>query len=102
MIYTVDEEHSGIRVDAYLAEISELSRSAAAKLCDGGLVEINGRPAEKKDKVYEGCEVSVVIPEVKEYEAEPEDIPLDIVFEDDDLSEFCYYKEDGNWKLKLL
>ena len=85
MIYTVDEEHSGARVDAYLAEISELSRSAAAKLIESGAVTVSGKTSEKKYQVKANDEVELILPEVEEYEAEPEDIPLNVVYEDSDI-----------------
>ena len=85
MTYSVSREYNGMRLDAYLAEVTDLSRSAAAKLCEDGSVTVNGTPCEKKAKLSEGDEVTLELPEVKEYEALPEDIPLDVVYEDGDI-----------------
>ena len=85
MRYTVEDGSAGKRLDAYLAEITDLSRSAAAKLIESGAVTIGGKRIEKKYQVKEGDEVELVLPEVEEYEAEPENIPLDVVFEDSDI-----------------
>ena len=85
MRYTVDGTSAGKRLDAYLAEITDLSRSAAARLIESGDVTVGGKRAEKKYQIKEGDEVEVVLPEVEEYEAEPENIPLDVIYEDSDI-----------------
>lgn len=85
MRYTVDSASAGKRLDAYLAEITDLSRSAAAKLIESGAVTVGGKRIEKKYQVKEGDEVEIILPEVEEYEAEPENIPLDVVYEDSDI-----------------
>ena len=85
MKYTVKAEDSGKRLDAYLAEFADMSRSAAAKLIESGSVTVCGKPSEKKYLVKDGDEIDVVTPEVEEYEALPENIPLDVVYEDSDI-----------------
>ena len=85
MRYTVDSKDSGKRLDAYLAEASDLSRSAAAKLIESGDVTVNGKCSEKKYQVKADDEIEVIIPHAEEYEAEPENIPLDVVYEDSDI-----------------
>ena len=85
MTLTVNKEDSGKRLDAFIAENTELSRSAAAKLIESGAILIKGKKSEKKYQVKEGDEVDLTIPEVEEYEAEPENIPLDVVYEDNDI-----------------
>lgn len=85
MTYTVSAEDAGKRLDAYVAEITELSRSAAARLIESGEIAVNGKACEKKYQVKDSDVISVDIPEAEEYEAVPENIPLDIVFEDDDI-----------------
>ncbi|MBQ1183191.1 MAG: RluA family pseudouridine synthase, partial [Clostridia bacterium] len=75
----------GVRLDAFISSELDISRSLAAELIDGGKVTVNGKPAKKSNKVMTGNEVSVELPELSEPEALPEDIPLDIVYEDDDL-----------------
>ena len=76
----------GERLDAYLARTVEgLTRSAAQRLIEENCVLRNGKPAKKNDKLNMGDAVEVTIPEVKETEIVPTDIPLDIVYEDDDV-----------------
>ena len=75
-----------IRVDKYLAEAyPEITRSYMQKLIEEGLVLVNGTPCTKKTAVSEGDVVSFEIPEAKELDVSAEDIPLEIVYEDDSL-----------------
>ena len=85
MKYVVGENDSGMRIDAYVASVSELSRSAAARLIETGSITVCGAPTEKKRVVAVGDEVEIILPEPQECEALPEDIPLDVVYEDDDI-----------------
>ena len=82
---TVLAEVAGQRLDAYLASATELTRSAAVRLIEEGQVTLGGKPANKKDKVKAGDEVTVSLPEPEPDEAIPQDIPLDIVYEDEDI-----------------
>ena len=83
MIYTVSDADKGKRLDAYLSEVAEISRSAAAKLIDEGLCTVGGKVQPKKYSVKEGDLIDFTPPEIKEAEALPENIPLDVVYEDD-------------------
>lgn len=74
-----------MRVDSFLAERGDMTRSAAAKLCDNGAVIINGKTCRKKDIVSVGDEVAVTLPDPVEAEAKPQDIPISVVYEDDQL-----------------
>ena len=85
MLLLVTDEHAGVRIDSYISLTTNLSRSAAGKLIEAKEVYINGTPCQKKDKVKTGDAVEFTVPEAEEYEAVPEDIPLDIVYEDCDL-----------------
>ena len=89
MIRRVDEAASGMRLDAFLSRGDEsfpaLSRSAAAKLIAEGNVTLNGKPADKNDRLNPGDEIQLTLPEPEPIDASPEDIPLDIVYEDQDL-----------------
>lgn len=73
------------RLDKLISENSELSRSAAAKLIERGLVTVNGKNADKKTVLKTGEIAVVEIPEPEVRDILPENIPLDIVYEDDDL-----------------
>ena len=73
------------RLDKLISDNSELSRSAAAKLIERGLVTVNGKSADKKTVLKTGEIALVEIPEPEVQDILPEDIPLDIVYEDADL-----------------
>ncbi len=73
------------RLDVYTALIAEITRSHAVKLIEDGCVTVNGTPVSKNCKLKPGDRVTVNIPEPQVYEIVPENIPLDIVYEDDDL-----------------
>ena len=76
----------GERLDAFVARVCpELSRSAAQRLIEEGCITRNGKPGKKNDKLNEGDQISVTIPEPKEVDIVAKEIPLDIVYEDEDL-----------------
>ena len=76
----------GERLDAFLARsVPDLSRSAAQKLIEDGLVTRNGKPGKKNDKLNVGDAVSYEIPEPKAVDIAPKEMPLDIVYEDEYL-----------------
>ncbi|MBQ7598136.1 MAG: RluA family pseudouridine synthase [Clostridia bacterium] len=82
----VNEETQGERIDKLLSAFSgELTRSAAQKLLFDGAVTIDGKPVSKNYKAKLGDRISVVIPKAKELDVLPENIPLDVRYEDDDL-----------------
>ena len=85
MLLIAQEGDVGRRLDAFVAERAEISRSAAVRLIEDGLVTVNGRPEQKKYQVSVGDAVSVTLPEAEEYEVEAEDIPLDVIYEDSDI-----------------
>lgn len=74
------------RLDAWLAgQCPTLSRSALQNLIEQGLVTCGGAPVNKKDKVAPGKVYAIDLPDPQPIEARPQNIPLDIVYEDDDL-----------------
>ena len=84
MIFTAD--YSGERLDAFLARaVPDMSRAAAQRLIEEGCVSLNGKKPKKNDRLTEGDRVCVEIPEPKEVDIAPKDIPLEIVYEDDDV-----------------
>lgn len=78
---------AGMRLDAFLAaRDDDLSRSYAQKLLDEGMVSVNGeRTVSKKHKVADGDTIKVFFPEPTVLDASPQDIPIEIVYEDSDL-----------------
>lgn len=84
--FTAGETEAGTRLDKYLADmVEDLTRSAAVLLLEDGKVTVNKKSAAKNYKIKTGDEVEILIPEPVEYEAKAENIPLDIVYEDDSL-----------------
>ena len=76
----------GERLDAFVARsCPDLSRSAAQRLLEEGNIRRNGKPGKKNDKLNVGDQISVTVPEPREVDIVAKDIPLDIVYEDDDL-----------------
>ncbi len=83
---TVTTEEAGQRADSLLARRLEgLTRSAAARLLEEGRVTDRGRPVAKNLRVQLGQVLEVTLPEPEEPEARPQDIPLDVVYEDEDV-----------------
>ena len=83
---TATSEDRGVRIDAWLAaHVEGLTRSAAAKLLESGGVAVNGVSAAKNYRLTGGETVEVTRPEAEEIAVEPQDIPLDVVYEDQDV-----------------
>ncbi|MBQ7161852.1 MAG: RluA family pseudouridine synthase [Clostridia bacterium] len=83
--YTVDGVDEGKRLDSFLAERAEITRSASAKLIEAGGVAVNGKEEAKSFVLSAGMTVEVAMPDPEPIDAQPEDIPLDIVYEDADI-----------------
>lgn len=82
----VDAAGGGVRIDKYLGDqFPEYSRSYFQKLIKDGLVFADLRPVKSNYKVVEGQRVEVALPEPVSLDVEAEDIPLDIVYEDEDV-----------------
>lgn len=83
---TLQAEESAERIDALLARsVDGLTRSAAQRLLEQGAVTKNGTPVKKNYKTASGDVFEIALPEAVETELVAQDIPLDVVFEDDDL-----------------
>ena len=82
----VDPEDAGVRLDVWLAcQLPDVTRSAAARLCEEGRVCSAGKPLAKNHRLTGAEAVSVALPEPEPIEAAPQDIPLDVVYEDADV-----------------
>ena len=81
----VDEDNTGIRLDSYLAENTPLSRTAIQKLIENGEVLLNGEIPNKKIKTELNDVIEFSYEEKTLTDLKPQDIPLDIVFEDPDV-----------------
>ena len=83
---TATSEDKGARLDAFVAANCEgVSRSAAARLLENGCVTVNGKAATKSSRLAGGETVDVTLPEAEETEVVAQNIPLDVVYEDDDV-----------------
>ena len=78
-------EVAGVRLDKALAELTPLSRSVANEQIKEGKVRVNGEVKKAKYTVKEGDIIQYEVPEVEEVSYEAEDLPLDIVYEDQDV-----------------
>lgn len=84
--FIVSEESEGERIDKYLNELMEsLSRSYIQKLLAYGNITLNTKPVKANYKVKAEDEIKLYIPPAKLPDIEPEDIPLDVLYEDDDV-----------------
>lgn len=85
-IFTVTEEHKGLRLDAYVSLAAGITRSNATKRIEAGEVLVSGRAEAKRYAVKCGDVIELTVSEPEVCDAVPEDIPLDIVFEDEHIA----------------
>jgi 23S rRNA pseudouridine1911/1915/1917 synthase len=79
-------DRSGERIDSFVARrVPEISRSYVKRLLDGGLITIDGRVPKASERVIEGAEIVVEVPPPEELSAEPQRIPVTIVYQDNDI-----------------
>ncbi len=75
------------RLDVFLtANCEDLTRSAIKKLIDQGRVLVDGKKAKAGESLKKGCAVSLTVPEPVELSAKPENLPLDIIYQDEDIA----------------
>ena len=82
---TLTADIPGERLDAFLARGSGMTRSAAQRLIEQGRVSVNGKPGRKNDRLNPGDRVEYTVPQAKPVDIPARDIPLDIVYEDEDV-----------------
>lgn len=83
---TLTADLSGERTDAFLARsVSDLTRSAAQRLLETGAVTLCGHPVKKNYKTTPGDTLEVVLPDPEPVDVIPQNIPLDVVYEDEDV-----------------
>ncbi len=102
-------ERSGVRLDAYLAEqLPELSRARLQKLIKDGQVLVEGEKTKASRALSAGEEIELVLPAAEVPTVEPENIPLDIVYEDADIvvvnkaAGMVVHPAVGNWSGTLV
>jgi len=85
--FLIDEEHAGERIDGVLSSLLEdYSRSYIVKLIESGNVFVNDNKLDsKKEKLKSGSSIRIILPEIESCDAKPEEVAVDIVYEDEDL-----------------
>lgn len=106
---TVPADCAGLRVDSWLADqIDGLTRSAVQNLLTEQAVCCGGKPLKKNYKLAGGECIVVTLPELREVDLEPENIPLDVIYEDNDLivvnkpRGMVVHPAPGNWSGTLV
>ena len=83
---TLRTDREGERSDAFLARsVPDLTRSAAQKLLEQGMVKRKGAPLKKNDRLSAGEELELTLPDPEPLDVVPQNIPLDVVYEDEDV-----------------
>ena len=83
---TLRTDRDGERADAFLARsVQDLTRSAAQKLLEQGMVKRSGVPLKKNDRLSSGEELELTLPDPEPLDVVPQNIPLDVVYEDEDV-----------------
>ena len=86
MTYHLTAEEAGVRLDVFVSSsLENMTRSAAQRLIDDGLVLLNGAPLKKNAKTVLGAVYEVTVPDAEEVAIVPQNIPLDVVYEDNDV-----------------
>ncbi len=107
-IIVVDDISGGERLDSFVAKKLDISRNSAAILIEESKVELSGKTLRKNHRVSADEIYTVVLPEVKELAIAAEDIPLDILFEDEHLlvinkvQGMVVHPAAGNWSGTLV
>ena len=84
--FSIDRNTAGQRIDRYLSdELEDRSRSYIQKIMKEGYVKVNQKPVKSNYRLSFGDSVEVTLPEAKEPDIVPENIPLDILYEDQDI-----------------
>ena len=84
--YIISDNNQGIRIDKALSDLdSKLSRSAIQRMLEDGDITVNGKIVKASYKLSAGDTVEAIIKDAVEVDIKPEDIPLDVVYEDNDI-----------------
>lgn len=109
--FIVDESQVGQRLDAFLVaqmDSDKISRSLIQKLIEEGLVSVDNTKPKSGFKLKAGMVIEIEVPEPKPLEVEPQNIPLDVIYEDDDIivinkpKGFVVHPASGNWDGTLV
>ncbi len=83
--FQIDKDIS-VRVDVFLSNQLEYTRSRIKKICDDGNVTVNGKQVKANRVLKLGDIIEITLPDVKNLDLEPENIPIEVVYQDDDLA----------------
>ena len=82
----INEENVGKRIDSFIPQIQEdISRSMVQKLIEQNDIKVNGKKTKHSYKLKLNDEIEIIIPEAKEIDLKAQDIPLDVIYEDNDI-----------------
>lgn len=108
-LYLVEEELEGERLDAFLADMmAELSRTAIKELITSGQVWVDGQIRKPSYRLKEGEEVLIDLPEARPVSIEPQDLPLEIIYQDQDIAVvnkpkgMVVHPAHGNWDQTMV
>jgi 23S rRNA pseudouridine1911/1915/1917 synthase len=108
-LYLVEEELEGERLDAFLADMmAELSRTAIKELITSGQVWVDGQIRKPSYRLKEGEEVLINLPEARPVSIEPQNLPLEIIYQDQDIAVvnkpkgMVVHPAHGNWDQTMV
>ena len=85
IIFRIAEENSNVRLDTFISQNTDFSRNSVQMLIDENRISVNGRPEKKNYKTRLNDEITVSVPPLRDVDILPENIPLDIYYEDEYL-----------------
>ena len=105
----VQDGEENVRIDSFVSnKISDLSRTMIVKLIESDNIKVNGKSQKPSYKIQAGDKISIEISEVKEVDLKAQDIPINIIYEDDDIivinkeKGMVVHPAEGNWDGTLV
>lgn len=105
----VQDGEENVRIDSFVSnKISDLSRTMIVKLIESDNIKVNGKSQKPSYKIQAGDKISIEIPEIKEVDLKAQDIPINIIYEDDDIivinkeKGMVVHPAEGNWDGTLV
>lgn len=105
----VQDGEENVRIDSFVSnKISDLSRTMIVKLIESDNIKVNGKSQKPSYKIQAGDKISIEIPEVKEVDLKAQEIPINIIYEDNDIivinkeKGMVVHPAEGNWDGTLV